>query len=168
MAMGEFQETHAITVVEGGRARVFRVSIDGDGPGPAYTRSEWEAGASADWELDEGGAWTFKGRAHPSTGDVWVTPIADLIQAPPGNMATDAQVASASALYARGLDITFRKPTVIWPHNDGDTKNENLFLAYEYLDKWRKYEVAPDGRVRRYGHDWAGRWFSLDEVLVDD
>ena len=36
--------------------------------GAAYTREEWDADASADWERTDDGEWLFQGRVSPRSG----------------------------------------------------------------------------------------------------
>jgi hypothetical protein len=60
----KFRPTHEIVLTDtrDGDRKVFHVLLDGD-TGPAYTREEWEAEASADWERGDDGEWTFQGKA---------------------------------------------------------------------------------------------------------
>jgi hypothetical protein len=61
--MSTFKPTHQITVSwPHGEETVAVMLVDGS----AYTRVEWDATASADWERSDDGEWTFQGQAVPS------------------------------------------------------------------------------------------------------
>jgi hypothetical protein len=63
-ASGEWRPTHRIFTPAGVVGVMLDTTTgDGGGSGAAYTREEWEAGASADYERDGSGRWTFLGRA---------------------------------------------------------------------------------------------------------
>jgi len=62
--MNAWKATHQITfVTASGTASTRSTVMLLDGAG--YTRSEWDAGARADWERDADGRWLFHGQATP-------------------------------------------------------------------------------------------------------
>ncbi|HEY8943206.1 MAG TPA: hypothetical protein VIM73_03040 [Polyangiaceae bacterium] len=61
----EFNPTHEITVtsLDGSKTESKLVQLV---DGAAYTREEWDACDSADWEYAEETGWTFQGRSAPN------------------------------------------------------------------------------------------------------
>jgi hypothetical protein len=69
--MQDFASTHEITITNRHGAPLERIEVmllDGS----AYTRTEWDADAPADWTVDDDGNWLFQGRVPRGEGGVEV------------------------------------------------------------------------------------------------
>lgn len=74
---GQWKATHKITYKPPSGDRWLEaewfVMLTNDGA--AYTRSEWDANITSDWERDRDGKWWFQGSPSPGLGTVDIAPV---------------------------------------------------------------------------------------------